>query len=132
MISAVASGCDRNGEWLTRGTTGRVLAAQARLMCAEIEADAVAAAFGAHFHRAFRARFGMTPGELRAVRQGVIRSNRRRPDAKVSWCLGKFEVCPDSSVVEHFHGKEGVVSSILTRGSALSPVHQAATGAAFG
>ena len=24
---------------------------------------------------------------------------------------------PDSSVVEHFHGKEGVVSSILTRGS---------------
>ena len=25
---------------------------------------------------------------------------------------------PDSSVVEHFHGKEGVVSSILTRGSA--------------
>ncbi|VXB09198.1 hypothetical protein CURTO8I2_150061 [Curtobacterium sp. 8I-2] len=24
---------------------------------------------------------------------------------------------PDSSVVEHLHGKEGVVSSILTRGS---------------
>ena len=29
---------------------------------------------------------------------------------------------PDSSVVEHFHGKEGVVSSILTRGSGTPTV----------
>ena len=27
---------------------------------------------------------------------------------------------PDSSVVEHFHGKEGVVSSILTWGTAFA------------
>jgi hypothetical protein len=31
-----------------------------------------------------------------------------------------FRLRPDSSVVEHFHGKEGVDSSILSRGSFFS------------
>jgi hypothetical protein len=30
---------------------------------------------------------------------------------------------PDSSVVEHLHGKEKVVSSILTRGSNVLVIH---------
>ena len=34
-----------------------------------------------------------------------------------SLVVARLRVRPDSSVVEHFHGKEGVVSSILTRGS---------------
>jgi hypothetical protein len=34
---------------------------------------------------------------------------------------------PDSSVVEHFHGKEGVVGSNPTRGSILEQVSVAET-----
>ena len=42
-----------------------------------------------------------------------------------SGCLLTTAMRPDSSVVEHFHGKEGVASSILARGSDLLIAHTA-------
>ena len=44
-------------------------------------------------------------------------SEPQSPDARVFRLPRYAAERPDSSVVEHFHGKEGVVSSILTRGS---------------
>ena len=52
---------------------------------------------------------------MRGLPRAAVCSPHQRGANLGAWSRLR-RACPDSSVVEHFHGKEGVVSSILTRG----------------